>query len=297
MALSAQRIDRGHPTAYAWERKAIDQVLGALPDVDPIHAWELHELHDPTTGRLYEIDLLVLARHALYLVEVKSHPGELTGDALDWTLTEPGARPRTLANPDPGANHKARVLADLLERAIKPDLRRYRPYIQPLIFLSQATSVQLEGGRPPWLVTSKEVIQVLTQGIPSIVPRQIVDNRIMREVVAAARRLGLRPAAASRVVGGYRLQHVVDEGEGYQEHSARHTSVDSDRARVRTWLVPQASSVERRQQLERAGRRSPFSPFSPLQARRSRVVSPRMFGPAAGSRSRRGCGSPMYRRL
>jgi DNA-binding MarR family transcriptional regulator len=34
---------------------------------------ELHELYDPSSGRLYEIDLFLLSRQGLFLVEIKSH--------------------------------------------------------------------------------------------------------------------------------------------------------------------------------------------------------------------------------
>src|SRR5262249_19090767 len=51
------------------------------------------------------------------------------------------------------------------------------------------------------------------------------------------------------------LDKLVDEGEGYQEHLAKHQTVEHDRARIRSYLVPAATSTARRQQLERAARR------------------------------------------
>ncbi len=74
MALPPKRVIPGGETDYPWERAAIDFVLDALPDSDPHFAWPLHELLDAGTGRLYEIDLLVLARSGLFLIEIKSHP-------------------------------------------------------------------------------------------------------------------------------------------------------------------------------------------------------------------------------
>ena len=92
MALPEARIHRGRPTPFPWERQALDLVYkhASLSDTDPHQAWELHELYDPSSGRLYEIDLLFISRQGLFLVEIKSHPGVLTGDIVDWTFTENG---------------------------------------------------------------------------------------------------------------------------------------------------------------------------------------------------------------
>ena len=75
MALSSGRkVIVGH-TPYAHEREALELAFGILPDTDPFQVWANAELLEPSTGRLYEIDLLVLGYSALYLVEIKSGPG------------------------------------------------------------------------------------------------------------------------------------------------------------------------------------------------------------------------------
>ena len=76
MVLSEGRIHRGRATPYPWERAALDIVYRheSISDTDPHQAWELYELYDPASGRLYEIDLLFLSRQGLFLVEIKSHP-------------------------------------------------------------------------------------------------------------------------------------------------------------------------------------------------------------------------------
>jgi serine/threonine protein kinase len=249
MALSEERTHRGRPTFYPWERQALDQIYRDISDNDPHQAWELHELHDPSTGRLYEIDLAFLSRVGLFLVEIKSHPGVLTGDVVDWTFTESGGR-RTIECPYAGVNHKARVLAGLLERQL-PE----RPFVHAAVFVPNATNVQLEGGRPPWLLLARDVASRLVNGLDDQMPRRVVNRPMMKAILQAANKLGLRPSRASRMVGGFSLGALVDEGEGYQEHLARHPSVGSDRARIRSYLVPSATSASRRRQLERAAQR------------------------------------------
>jgi len=249
---SEGRIHRGRPTPYPWERQALDLVYNhkSLSDTDPHQAWELHELYAPASGRLYEIDLLFLSRHGLFLVEIKSHPGVLTGDIVDWTFTD-GGRRRTIECPYPGANLKAKVLADLLARQLGSE----RPYVHAAVFLSNVTDVRLDGGRPPWLLLPDDVGAKLVNGLDGRDAQRIVNRPMMKQLLQAAHRIGLRPSTTARVVGGYRLGELVDDSEGYQEHLAKNTAVERDQARVRSYLVPAATSSERRAQLHRAARR------------------------------------------
>jgi serine/threonine protein kinase len=252
VALPETRIHRGRPTPFPWERQALDLVYkhASLSDTDPHQAWELHELYDPSSGRLYEIDLLFLSRQGLFLVEVKSHPGVLTGDIVDWTITENGRR-RTIECPYPGANLKAKVLGDLLER----QLGNERPYVHAAVFLSNVTEVRLDGGRPPWLLLPEDVGSKLVNGLDGRDARRIVNRPMMKQLLQAAHKIGLRPSTTARIVGGYQLGELLDDGEGYQEHLAKNAAVDRDQARVRSYLVPAATSSERRAQLHRAARR------------------------------------------
>lgn len=252
MALPDSRIHRGRPTPFPWERQALDLVYkhSSLSDTDPHQAWELHELYDPSSGRLYEIDLLFLSRQGLFLVEIKSQPGVLTGDIVDWTITETGRR-RTIECPYPGANLKAKVLGDLLER----QLGQERPYVHAAVFLPNVTEVRLDGGRPPWLLLRDDVGSKLVNGLDARDARRIVNRPMMKQLLQAAHRIGLRPSTTSRVVAGYQLGALLDDGEGYQEHLAKNSVVESDQARVRSYLVPAATSAERRSQLHRAAKR------------------------------------------
>jgi serine/threonine protein kinase len=252
VALPETRIHRGRPTPFPWERQALDLVYrhASLSDTDPHQAWELHELYDPSSGRLYEIDLLFLSRQGLFLVEIKSHPGVLTGDIVDWTITENGRR-RTIECPYPGANLKAKVLGDLLERHLGTD----RPYVHAAVFLSNVTEVRLDGGRPPWLLLPEDVGSKLVNGLDGRDARRIVNRPMMKQLLQAAHKIGLRPSTTARVVGGYQLGSLLDDGEGYQEHLAKNTVVETDQARIRSYLVPAATSAERRSQLHRAAKR------------------------------------------
>ncbi|MEM7262764.1 MAG: nuclease-related domain-containing protein, partial [Planctomycetota bacterium] len=95
----------GEPENEA-ERKAIRELADQLGDEYSIfHNFEI----TTRRGFPYEVDVLVIGSHAVYLLEVKGYRGRITGDSSRWRL-EPGGASH--ANPIPLINTKARVLHD-----------------------------------------------------------------------------------------------------------------------------------------------------------------------------------------
>ena len=107
MTLSQARWHVIAESNFAWEREALDWLRGHLPDRDPWHVWTNFEFIDDE-GKVSEVDALVLSPAGLFLVEIKSRPGVLTGDAHSWTWTTDG-RTNTYDNPLILANRKASV--------------------------------------------------------------------------------------------------------------------------------------------------------------------------------------------
>lgn len=68
---------------FAHEKQGLDAVKQALPDAPPFRAWANFEFRD-NRGRWHEVDLLVLARDTLYLVELKHYRGILRGNDHVW---------------------------------------------------------------------------------------------------------------------------------------------------------------------------------------------------------------------
>ena len=136
MALGPSRFNRIGESPYAHEIEGVELVREALPNNDPYHAWALFELPDPKTGRLLEVDVLVMGYGGLYLLELKAHPGRISGDATDWYWQPPDANGRKVWMDPPYrlANLKAKVLKSRLRSVVKDD--RLLPYIQALVFLS-----------------------------------------------------------------------------------------------------------------------------------------------------------------
>ena len=278
MDKKSPRVVSGEETEYPWEREAIDFVVDALPDTDPHRVWALQELYDPSSGRLFEIDLLVLSRTGLYLVEIKSNPGVLTGDMRDWTFREPGGRPKNRDCPYPTTNKKAKKLRSLLDRHWKGRPGR-APWVQALVFLSaEGLQVRLRDGTPPWLTTREDVRQVLVNGIGHGRSGAVINKPTMRALSDVFHELGLRPRRSARIVGGYTLKELLDEGPAYQEHRA-HNEAISDSARVRSYLVPRQTTPERRQMLQRAAERE--AKVLARLGRHPRILGYRSFVPDA----------------
>jgi hypothetical protein len=68
---------------FAHEKQGLEIVKALLPDASPFRAWANFEFRD-NRGRWHEVDLLVLARDTLYLIELKHYRGILRGNDHVW---------------------------------------------------------------------------------------------------------------------------------------------------------------------------------------------------------------------
>jgi len=68
---------------FAHEKQGLEIVKALLPDASPFRAWANFEFRD-NRGRWHEVDLLVLARETLYLIELKHYRGILRGNDHVW---------------------------------------------------------------------------------------------------------------------------------------------------------------------------------------------------------------------
>jgi hypothetical protein len=258
VALPPTRILVRGDTPYPWEREGIDFVESVLPNGDPYHAWELVHLLDPSNGRFYEIDLLVIGYSALYLVELKGGPGTYRGNSLDWYRHLPGEQPRYMDPPLRLTDHKCKVLKSLLTRKLKRDARC--PRIEPLVFLSHPEAkVELDPDGRVGVVTRHEVRDALMHhkffGSPPNWRADRIDARQQADLIEAAKAIGLRPRKGREIVGSYELGAVLGEGPGFQDRLAIHRTIKEMRRRARVYLVPEQTSSERRQQYKRAADR------------------------------------------
>lgn len=255
------------PSQYEHERRALDFVREGLPDHDPYRAWTNFEFLTPE-GAIYEVDLLVLTKQGFWLVEIKSRPGQLRGDAGTWTWYHEG---RTLVDDNPIflANRKAKALVGMLKR--QAACRRIRvPWLDELIFLS-ADDLQCNldpSARSRVCLTDrpkddprgerKGILAALinrdVQGVEPT-PRSPIDSRVAQAITRALEQAGIRPSQRARRVGDYVLADLLSDGTGFQDRLAKHASFDDVFCRVRIYTLAQAASEDQRERLRRAAHR------------------------------------------
>ena len=237
-------------SAFAWEQEALEFARTHLPDHEPWRAWSNFEFIDDE-GRVNEVDLLVLTPACLILVEIKSRPGTVSGDAGAWTWTTEG-RQLTTDNPLPLANRKAKRLSTVLRR--QPALGGRAPWVEPLIFLSGVKArptidpgtekrVVLRGspGQPDDAGLIGTLLHADALGIGR---RGTIDANGARGIERAMQQAGIRPPGRGRRVGDYELQRLLTEGPNWQDFLAKHSSTGSAR-RVRIYPYARAAADER----------------------------------------------------
>ncbi len=252
------------PSEFPWEREGLAYLKERLPDHEPFRAWA--NLEFIVDGTVSEVDLLVIAKKGIFLVELKGWQGRVSGDAGTWERTRPNAmHPRLEDNPYILANKKAKRLKSLLAR--QKALRGKRlPFIAPLIFLSDPDlRIQLseEAQRGVTQRDDKE-----TDDLPGVIAtlvtstaeeqrrdRAPVDRPMAKLIAAAMEQAGIRPSQKSRQVGDLQLKALLDEGTGYQDHVGVHPRFPSVEHRVRIYGADELATEEDREQLARAARR------------------------------------------
>jgi serine/threonine protein kinase len=262
MSMSASRWKVIAESSFPWERDALEWLRAQLPDREPWSVWTNFEFIDDQ-GKVNEVDALVLSPAGLFLIEIKSRPGTVDGDAHTWTWNTDG-REFTYDNPLLLADRKSKRLVSLLRRQsaiVKAKIRL--PFIQPAIFLSSTTlKSKLQGiantatfqrGQPGTL-NDDGIVHALVNGIHSNA-LQAVDGQQARAIARGLAEAGIRPSNKHRQVGDYQLIKLIAEGEGFQDWQSQHVSMASIQRRVRIYTVAHASSPEARATRVRQARR------------------------------------------
>ena len=268
MTMRHDRVQWLGNSPYEHERAAIEFIVNALPETDPYRLWALFNLLDPHNGGMYEIDALVLGYHAIYLIEIKSHPGTIAGDDVDWAWYPPEDLDRKLwvRNPLATTNHKCKVLASQLRRLLRDPSRV--PRIEPLVFLSakNLTLKLSERGRA-CVVTRRDFAKAITHhDFPGAFGGDMlpITRLIAKGVCDALAGIGVRPRKGRMRAGQYELGALLESFPGIQDRQASHVALGDKRTVIaRTSLVSDQISDERRRKLLAASKRE-FSLLSEL---------------------------------
>src|SRR4051795_257420 len=267
------------PSEFSWERDALAFLKRNLPDHEPYRAWANFEFL--LDGSIGEVDTLVVSPKGVFLIEIKSWPGVLRGDAGTWRRTSPGhTRERSDDNPLLLTNRKAKRLKSLLGR--QPAFRGQQlPYIAALVFLSHPDldcrldpsgrdgvtglgkdddGAQLQKGGLPGVI---DVVARITPDEHAALGRRRIDKPMAKRIAQALEQAGVRPSQRTRKVGDLELKELLDEGPGYQDFAAVHPRSEHAHRRVRIYGTPDADPLQR-EQITRAAQRE-FELLAPVQ--------------------------------
>ncbi|MCA1699681.1 MAG: NERD domain-containing protein [Actinobacteria bacterium] len=232
---------------FPWERDALAHLQAGIPERDPYRTWANFEFM--LDGAIGEVDALVIAPKGIFLIEIKSWPGRLEGDAGTWRLTRPGdVRPRSFDNPLLLTNRKAKRLKSLLTR--QKALRGTRiPFITPLVFLSHPEldcrlgssartgihGLDGESEQRGGLSSILAAVTHFTAEEHARLANRKVDRPISAKLAQALEEAGVRPSQRRRQVGDLALGELLDEGPGYQDFDAQHPRFERAHRRVRLY--------------------------------------------------------------
>lgn len=239
------------PSDFAWEREALTFLRQELPDHEPYRAWANFEFI-AQDGSINEVDLLVITPKGMFLVEIKSHPGEIAGDAGTWVWNYQGKR-KAFDNPRILADRKAKKLASLL-RSQRSARNKTIPFISTLVFLSAENVInKLQGPARQQVCTRKNVLDELIK-TDQYWRHKRLDRPASKLVSRAIEEAGIKESLRSRRVGLYELTKLLDEADYFQDWLATHSETQIKR-RIRIYLThgksqEEADTLQKAAQLE-----------------------------------------------
>lgn len=239
-----------------------------FPTHEPYRAWSNFEFI-ADDGSINEVDLLIFTPQGFFLIEIKSRPGRLFGDAGTWNWETDG-KLVTVDNPLISTNLKAKKLRSLLQRQKAFKKKGQLPFIEAIVFCSApGLHCELQGNarfrvclrdrpatgeRPAHPGIMAAITRRECPGLDAYA-KGTHDRPMAKAIGLAMDNSGIRRSQRMRKVNDFLLEQVIGEGPGYQDWFAKHSQVAESTRRVRFYLVRAEASVEDRATIQRAARR------------------------------------------
>lgn len=251
------------PSQFPHEAEGLAIVKALLPASAAFRAWSNFEFRDGQ-GKWHEVDLLLLGRRRLHLVELKYYEGVLRGDDHRWLR----AGRRAEDSPLKLARRKAQRLASRLREELIswarehhqqiPDPRDVVPYLQEAVFLHHP---RLRCELPP--ASRLDLFGLddcsATSGLPGIserlleppTPDQAVRPRQGEILEALLAKIGV-VQRREREAGSWVIEEEpLAEGDGWQDWPAVHRVAATDRARIRFFVTGPGAAKDERDRVRR----------------------------------------------
>jgi serine/threonine protein kinase len=230
---------------FPHEAAGLRMIRDVLPEEAPFRAWSNFAFCDDE-GMWHEVDLLVLGRSRLHLVELKNYSGVLRGNARIWRRDDHRAKDSPLML----AQLKAKRLRATLEKEFRwmdrdaAEATRVIPFVQVSVFLHHPDiRCQLESPYRRDLFGQDGLES--TTGLDGISRRLLepatgkepVDVKREETIAELMARIGLQPR--QRQAGSYIIdERPLDEGEGWQDWPAFNQVDTTKRVRIRFLVTP-----------------------------------------------------------
>lgn len=241
--MTARYQSVGKP-AHQQEVDALRFLIRGLPEGCMVYANSWLAERD---GALYELDAVVVAPHAVFVVEIKGYTGAIRGTDHDWYAPQPMRSP--LRN--------NRLTAQMLKSALlRENAALQGLWVEGYVFLSHTEDVAVSGIASEHRVHTKAgILRALTD--PHFLQEHITRGRapapVGIEAQNALQRIltGVDPRQAPpRRVREYELGDIVDRGEHYLEYGATHTGTGMAHV-LRVYQVPMGATAAQREQIIR----------------------------------------------
>jgi serine/threonine protein kinase len=258
VARQGQRWIEVTPSQFTHEAEGLNIIRHLLPDQPPFRAWSNFEFRDGQ-GKWHEVDLLVLGRRRLHLVELKYYAGTLRGDDLTWRRDGHRAEDSPLKL----ARRKAQRLAGKLRDELLswsqethtpvPDPKTVVPFVQESVFLHHP-GFRCELPPPSRLDLFALDGTEDTTGLPGIsdrllesaTPHQAVGPNQSDIIASLMKRIGI-VQRRQREAGSWVIdEDPLGEGDGWQDWPAFHRVATTERARIRFLVSPPGASATAR---------------------------------------------------
>jgi serine/threonine protein kinase len=230
--------------AHDAERQALRFLVEGLPPDYTVYGnpWLVER-----SGVIYELDAVVVAPHAVFVVEIKSYRGRIEGTDNDWWLPEKIRSPLKLN----------RITAQVLKGRLRnASYQAGQVWTEGLVFLSATTDVGVRGPASNDRVHTRRTVLAALQD-PALVTRlsqgraqspSSLAQRELLELFTGAQR-GPKPV---RRVREYEIVETLDLQDTFTELLGRNTLSGAERV-LRIYSVPPlATDAQRDRVAERA---------------------------------------------
>lgn len=245
--MPAKFIPLGEP-AHDAERAAIRFLVERLPSTYTVYGnpWVVER-----SGVVYETDAVVVAPHAVFVVETKAYRGAIEGTDYDWYTPGPVKSPI-------GLNRKtAQVLNGMLKHA---SYEAGQIWVQGLVFLSVASACNVQGpASRDRIHTRRTIIDAIqdpafTQRLASraITPNTPSTESAIHRVLTSEDTAPKR-ARPTRKVREYEIERALETHDNCKELLAKNT-LSGDRRVLRIYSIPPLASEEDRQHIYKRAR-------------------------------------------